>query len=219
VKAFLALALLATALAGCATPAQPPDQGSPQGAAPAAPAAGGAPGTEALAAPPAQPAQAFALHLHPDLTLAVEPSAEAVMPMAMAANHPEATDYPTWVGTLPAEVNVTRGVPIVFWVQANTASVRASTVPIFAQIPAFGVNLQVGDVAFEGALDGPQVMAAGEVHEVRGLLDGRGAVVPAGAEVRLTIWPLYTHATQAAEVAFVMGPEHPSRLDFGPPAV
>lgn len=205
-KATTALVVLAATLAGCAAPAAPPVE--PAEAGPAA-------APEGLAA--AETPAPFALHLQPDLTLAPDPPASAgSVALATPVNGPFTPGYPAWNGTLPRGVDLTAaGLAVTFYVEAQTVSVRANALPMFADLPGFFVALSVGGRSLSGQAEGPQVLVAGEVAEVTATVAGGIGPVAADAAVRLELIPIYTHATQAAEFRFVMGPEQPARIDFG----
>lgn len=209
------LAAAALLAAGCVAPAEP-SPANARGAEALAP-------TSADADAAALPSGPLALYMTPDLALAPEPpGAEGTVTLPTPLNSPFTGEYPTWAGTLPRAVNLSMAeVQLVFYVTTNTASVAAKSVPAFevfaGPLPGFFVGLRVGDASLDGEVDGPAFLRAGEVQEVRAVLQGDAGDMLEGAEVALRIMPLYTHVAHAAEFRFVMGPEHPAHVALGGP--
>lgn len=218
------LAVLALAMAGCTTPAAPGSTTTdPSAATPASPATaqqGAAPASlSATATGDGALAPPVALYFQADRTLLVEPAAaEGTVTLDTPVNGPETPGYPAFNGTLPRAVTLGADldIPFVFYVAANTASIAANQLPIFAGLPGFFLYVTVGNATFEGEADGPPIMHSGHVYEVRGVLDAKALrEFPAGEPVTFFAEVIYSHVTQAAEFRYVVGPEHPSGFVLG----
>lgn len=212
-----ALVLIAT-LAGClgGDAAEP----APAAATPSTPTR--APATSSAAAAGAEASAlpfAGALHLQPDGSLAEDAPATAGHATIDDPVHSPETDesaYPVWEGKVPGRVNVTEdGLPIVLYLTSSGASARANLMPIFSDAPGVIVEATLGNMTLEAHLEPPEVLTVADVVEVRGVLKGYQGEVPAGAAARVIIAPLYTSFATAAEVRVVMGPDAPSRVEFG----
>lgn len=205
------LAVLTAALAGCVGQA-PGTQGSEAG--PTATATTASPGGGA-AATDRTAAGNVTLHLDGQLGLKEPPPSQAAsVPLPTPVNSPFTAQSPQWSGELPRAVNVTAGVPVVLYVSTNTASIAAKNLPVFADLPGFFLGLTLGEHSYKAEVDGPSTMVAGEVHEVRSTLQGTPREFPAGTKVAFTPDVIYSHLQGAAEFRFVMGPEHPARIEL-----
>lgn len=186
-----------------------------------APAATTAPAQEAASVPEAAIANEttapFALHLQSDLTLAPDPPAsEGSVAPAIVANGPWVEDraYPTWTATLDrAAGNGTASVT--FFVTSSSASFAATLLPAFSELPQFTVALGDGTSESQARASGPAVLRAGEVVEVRAEVPLDGLKLAPGTALSLRLQPYYSQVAVAEEVRFLMGPEHPARVELG----
>jgi hypothetical protein len=196
---LLPLALLAALLAGCAVPSAPAAR------------------LQATAAP-SPGAPLAALYFTPDGRFAAAPPAsESTVTMTDPINSPLSSTYPSWRGALPAGGNATEATLHLF-VTSNTASLEANAVPVFLFLPGFDVDVALGARNASASPKGPTLIHAGEVQEVVVplKLNGTGPL-RAGDPASVEIVVYYTHVAGVAEFRYVLGPQHPMRIEFGGP--
>lgn len=208
---WMIVAAVGAAFAGCLDEATPQTSQSTNDGArdvDATVGAAGANGTAGASGP-------LALHLLADGTLAVAAPTEAGwVAYPEPVNSPFATQHAAWEGSVPVGGNLTSGeIPIRLYLASSSANVAARLLPPFMLEDLAGLypTLQLGEAMWYGAIDGPDVIPAGQVVEVSGVLryDGEGAppTLRPGERARLEIQAAYVHATGAAELRFVMGPD------------
>jgi hypothetical protein len=206
----LAIAALIALIAGCAAPEPAARPEAPAQA--GGPIAASAPATNG-SAPVGGP---LALYFLADGAMGARAAErESSVPLVTPLNSPFTGAYPKWNGTAGEELPAHGNVTLHLFVTSSSASLAANSVIVFSDLPGIGATVKLGNVTVQLAVQAPPVVRVGEVVELVATAPyAAKGPIPAGAAVAYGASVYFTHVVGAAEFRYVLGPEHPTRVEL-----